>query len=115
MYRLTSGDAVVRLSDGASIPNDPCNADWIEYQAWRERGGTPDPAPVSRRAVAKSLIVERLNAAGKLAAARAALDADLYARERWYAPDKPAIYADDPEALALLQAIGADPDVILAE
>jgi hypothetical protein len=67
-----------------------------------------------RRPVPKSLIVMRLNAAGKLAAASSALNADIYARERWYAPDKPAIYADDPEALALLEAIGADAEDILA-
>lgn len=66
------------------------------------------------RLVPKSLIVSRLHAAGLLAAASEALNADLYRRERWYASDKPAIYADDPEALALLQAIGADPAVILA-
>ena len=72
----------------------------------------PSPA---RRAVPKSRIVERLHAAGLLAAARAALDADIYARERWYAPDRPALYFDDAEALALLGAIGADADAIMAQ
>src|SRR5688572_27183807 len=77
------------------------------------RPGTPQElAP--RRLVPKSVIVDRLNAAGKLGAARVALDANLYARERWYAPDRPAIYFDDPEALALLAAIGADAETILA-
>lgn len=69
----------------------------------------------TRRMVFKSVIIERLHQAGKLAAASAALNADLYTSERWYAPDKPAIYADDAEALALLKAIGADPAVIFAE
>lgn len=73
------------------------------------------PPQRRRRLVPKSLIVSRLNAVGKLVAASAALSADLYARERWYAPDKPAVYADDEEVLALLKAIGADPAVILAE
>jgi hypothetical protein len=67
-----------------------------------------------RRLVLKSLIITRLHGAGKLVAAKAALDSDLYARERWYAPDKPAVYADDAEVLALLNAIGADPAAILA-
>jgi hypothetical protein len=59
------------------------------------------------------VIVDRLQAAGNLPAARAALDAaDLYTRERWSARE--AIYADDPTAIALLQAIGADPEAILA-
>lgn len=73
-----------------------------------------DPEKPARYLVRKSTIVVRLQVAGKLTAASAALDADLYARERWYAPDKPAVYADDPEALALLSAIGADPAVIMA-
>lgn len=75
----------------------------------------PPPPPPPRRMVPKSTIVTRLNTAGKLSAASSALNADLYTRERWYAPDKPALYFDDPEALALLQAIGADPAVIMAE
>jgi len=70
--------------------------------------------PPPRRLVPKSVIIARLQEAGKLAAASAAINVDLYVRERWYAPDRPAIYADDPEALALLTAIGADPKVILA-
>ena len=73
-----------------------------------------DPTPqVERRRVAKSVIVDRLYAAGKLDAARATLDAaDTYTRERWNT--RVEIYADDPTAIALLQAIGANPNEILA-
>jgi hypothetical protein len=85
----------------------------ISAKASRE---APPPAgPPPRRRVPKSLVVKRLNDAGKLAAASAALNADLYARERWYATDQPSIYADAQDALALLKSIGADPAVILAE
>ena len=66
-----------------------------------------------RRLVTKSLITSRLIEAGKIEAARAALEADASAYARWWAPDKPAIYADDPEAIALLQSIAADPAAIL--
>jgi hypothetical protein len=73
-----------------------------------------DSAPLSRRLVAKSLVISRLIEAGKIEAARAALEANTSAYARWWAPDRPAIYADDPEAIALLQSIGADPAAILA-
>lgn len=69
--------------------------------------------PAERRMVPKGIIVERLIAAGKIEAARAALaQISVADQERWNA--KPAVYADDPRALALLRAIGADPAVILA-
>lgn len=70
--------------------------------------GTPEP-----RLVLKRVIVDRLFAAGKLDAARAALDArPLYVRERWNVRD--SVYATDPDTIALLTGIGADPAVILA-
>ena len=42
-YQLTDTDTVIRTRDGACIPNDPDNRDWIEYQAWLADGGVPDP------------------------------------------------------------------------
>jgi hypothetical protein len=45
MYRLTTSTSIKRLSDGASIPPDPGNRDFVEYQAWLAAGNTPEPDP----------------------------------------------------------------------
>jgi hypothetical protein len=45
-YQLATPDAdgpVLRTADGASIPADPANRDWVEYQNWLALGNTPDP------------------------------------------------------------------------
>jgi hypothetical protein len=45
MYQLTTSTSILRLSDGAFIPNDPGNRDFADYQAWIAAGNTPEPAP----------------------------------------------------------------------
>jgi hypothetical protein len=44
-YQLTSGDTILRTTDGAFIPPDPANRDYATYLAWLEEGNTPEPAP----------------------------------------------------------------------
>jgi hypothetical protein len=45
-YQLIANyGGVLRIADNATIPPDPANVDWQEYQAWLAEGNTPDPAP----------------------------------------------------------------------
>ncbi len=71
----------------------------------RERGVPP------YHRVAKSTIISRLTD-DQLTKAISIMT--VRQQERWRAPDQPAVNADDPETLAIVQAIGADPAVILA-
>jgi hypothetical protein len=42
-YQLTNGSTVIRLEDGAFIPSDSQNLDYIAFQKWLDEGNTPDP------------------------------------------------------------------------
>jgi hypothetical protein len=42
-YQLTATDTVIRTADNVSIPHDPDNRDWVEYQQWLADGGVPEP------------------------------------------------------------------------
>jgi hypothetical protein len=43
-YQLTAyDDTVLRTADGAAIPNDPANRDYVEFLAWEAAGGVLDP------------------------------------------------------------------------
>ncbi len=43
-YKLGRFVGVIRLADGASIPECENNTDWIEYKEWLAQGNTPAPA-----------------------------------------------------------------------
>ena len=46
MYKLTDNTSIIRILDGASIPNDPANSDYAAYLEWVEDGNTPEAADV---------------------------------------------------------------------
>ncbi|RWK54290.1 hypothetical protein [Mesorhizobium sp.] len=74
----------------------------------------PEPTPRPRKTVLKSVVQARIIEAGKMAAAYAALTQNPIYFARWFAPDRPEVYCDDPDAIQLVTALGLDPDAILA-
>jgi hypothetical protein len=36
-------NVIFRIPDNATIPNDPENTDWQQYQVWLSQGNTPLP------------------------------------------------------------------------
>lgn len=73
---------------------------------------TYEPAPPERRLIEKFIILDRITDT-QLDDAMALMTQRQ--KERWRMPGKSAIYVDDEELLMLLKAIGADPEVVLAE
>jgi len=74
-----------------------------------------EDAPTVRRKVRKSTVQARLIDMGLMEATYSALTASPVNFARWFAPDQPEVYADDPDALALLAVIGADANSVMAE
>jgi len=69
MYKLTDTETIIRLADGAFIPNDPANTDYAEYLEWVEAGNTataadaiPDPTYQENRVSEYPPIGDQLDA-----------------------------------------------------
>lgn len=129
-YRLPNGDGISPLVVGWSDERYAV-LPVIEFEAPIGKRAIGNPAyaivdgevfeaydvedvPVERPMVRKSTVQARLIAAGKMEAAYAALTSNPIYFARWFAPDRTEVYCDDPDALFLLKAVGADPQIVLA-
>lgn len=75
----------------------------------------PGPTrPPRRRMVPKSLVTQRVIDAGKIDQAMAMLQMDWAKFARWVAPDQPAVHFDDPDTVAMVEALELDPEVVMA-
>jgi hypothetical protein len=64
MYKLLRDGYILRLADGAVIPTDPMNLDYVEFQTWCAAGNTPEP-------------VDMPSLADQIAASVTAIDVDV--------------------------------------
>jgi hypothetical protein len=114
MYKLTNHTSILRITDGASIPNDPANTDYAQYLQWLSEGNTPDPAdPViipipscSPRQIRQALTAVGLRAS--VEAAVAAGDQDL---KDWW-EFSTTIERNHPQVVAMGAALGQTPEAL---
>lgn len=89
------------------VPSAPVNSSQIwDGSAW-------GAIPAASATVLKSTVMGRLTKE-QMASAWAMLMADPVSLGRWFAPDRPFVNCDDPDAVAFVEALGLDPAVILA-
>ena len=63
MYKLNRNSAsITRLSDGASIPNDPANTDYARYLEWVAAGNAPTPADPPSAAETNAPVIAQITA-----------------------------------------------------
>ena len=86
MYKLTDTTTIIRISDGASIPNDPANTDYANYLEWVEAGNTataadaiPDPTYQENRVSEYPPIGDQLDALYHAGSFPAAMTASIKA------------------------------------
>jgi hypothetical protein len=110
-WSSASGGYVGALPNGAGVTRIANEAELTEVLV---AYGLPGPIPARRR-VDKWVIAERIEAAGKSDAAYDLLTmpGNRGAFIKWNMPVE-SVYFDDVDTVAMLMALGLDPEVILA-
>lgn len=64
--------------------------------------------------IPKSIVMARLISANMMTQAYQGLTANPIYFARWFAPDRPDVDCNDPDAISFVHALGLDPTIILA-
>lgn len=130
MYKLTNSTYIVRVADGASIPQDPANSDYAIYLQWVADGNTPEPyvepplTPEQQREQAKAARQQAVERIKVTTAAGNTFDGDEVSQTRmdraitvlstgyaatvpWVLADNTVIQADIAELTEALAKAGA--------
>jgi hypothetical protein len=59
MYKIENETLIRRVSDGAYIPMDPANVDYVAYLVWAAAGNEPEPNVPTDEEVAASVRANR--------------------------------------------------------
>lgn len=120
LEKISSGEELLwweNLPASINVPGELITVDaaqlgweFEDYRLVEKEKEFEEPIP-SRRVIEKAVIIERLTDA-QLEAAISLMS--VRQQERWRMPGYPVVYADDPEVVGLIQAVGADPEVVLA-
>lgn len=71
MFKLLSNpEMVLRIADGARIPRDPSNLDYVAFLTWQAQGNTPQAADPPPPPTQDMLDVQAANTYAKLVALR---------------------------------------------
>lgn len=108
-YQLTDGGSILRLDDGAFIPQDPANTDYCDYLAWLAEGNTPSPALPALPTVPEAVTMRQarlaLLRAGMLSQVDAMVAAaDVVTRITWEFSSE--VQRTNPLVLSLASSLG---------
>lgn len=83
----------------------------VPFSAEEEAAADAAEAATNRPRVPKALVRDRLTEAQRIQAL-SLMTAEQ--RARWYNPDYPTVFCDDADLSAVVNAIGLDPNAVLA-
>jgi hypothetical protein len=112
MYRHLDAGWVLRLTDGAHIPPEPTNRDWVEFLAWEAEGGVTNPyiPPVPSKLTPRQF-KQGLTRIGMRAAVEATVAAADQDTKDWYF-ESTSFERANPVMNAMALALGKTPEDI---